>query len=122
MAGPLLHQAKYALACVAAVVRQLEALGPALDTLTAEPPIDHAVRLQETAARILAFLLQQPDRVTVTRIKAGVVGKDKYVAPALAELQQQGKADSVPGSRNAQMWAATTEAIPSGLGAESRNS
>ena len=68
--------------------------------------------LRRTADRVLAVLAEQNQRITVSGLKALTATHDMWVAPALALLRQEGKADHIPGPRNAQMWAATTKADP----------
>ena len=65
------------------------------------------IKVRAVADKVLAFLAAQTERQTVGAIKSGVAGRDKMIAPALALLERERKADKQAGPRNAQMWAAT---------------
>lgn len=65
------------------------------------------IKVRAVADRVLAFLQGQTDRQTVGAIKSAVAGRDKTIAPALALLERERKADKQAGPRNAQLWAAT---------------
>lgn len=102
-----LQTARHLLACAGALVLQLEAI----EAGTNVPPPTYETVLAEMAERVHGVLAQLTGRVNVRSIKLGVGVRDHWIAPALALLKSQGRADCVPGPRNAQFWAATTDAI-----------
>jgi hypothetical protein len=109
MSSAALHTARHILSCLGTLVLQLENIE--LGT-GAQPPRSYNAVLEELAGRIYAFLAAQTGRVTVGTIKKNVTGRDQWITPALAFLRSQGQADCLPGPRNAQLWATTTEANP----------
>jgi len=66
--------------------------------------------LRRTADRLLTILAEQKQPITVSGLKALAATKHLWVAPALALLREEGKADHFLGPRNAQLWATTCKA------------
>jgi hypothetical protein len=118
LAASLLHQARFTLACMTSLVRQIEALGPLANE---RPAVNREQSVSLVAVRVLDFLQKQTDRVSGVTIKRNVRGRSNVIDLALELLRLQRQADYVSGPRNSRMWLVTTDAEVNRTGGELRN-